>query len=108
MKLRNIGSLVLFSAVALTTASWAADPPASSSLPSSIVVHAMDGKTSIVPIDTKMAKELLASPNTKQLSTGVVIFVANGKTYMTEDHKMANGKMMIQALLDYIPPEGGG
>jgi hypothetical protein len=55
-----------------------------------------------------MANELLASPNTKQLSAGVVVFVANGKTYLTEDHKMASGKMMIQALLDYIPPEGGG
>ncbi len=107
MKLRSFASIALLGTVALTTSTWAADP-APAGLPTSIVVHAMDGKTSIVPIDTKMAKELLASPNTKQLSAGVVVFVANGKTYLTEDHKMPSGKMMIQALLDYIPPEGGG
>ena len=100
-------ALALIGSAALGTSGFAADNG-----PTSIVIHAMNGTTTTVPIDSKMASKLLADPAAKPLKTGVIIFVANGKTYMIEDHKMASGKMMLSAWSEEYPswsaPAGGG
>ena len=74
----------------------------------SIVVHEANGKSTVIPIDPKLAQRLLADPEAKPLDASIIVFVANHQTYMVKDHKMANGEMMIAAILhDYVPPGGG-
>jgi hypothetical protein len=75
----------------------------------SIVVHQANGKSTVIPIDPKLAQRLLADPEAKPLDTNVIVFVANHQTYMVKDHKMSNGEMMVAAILrDYVPAAGGG
>ncbi len=74
----------------------------------SVVVHSMDGKTTIVPIDAKRQAELLGSSHAHELAAGIVVLVANGKTYVIDDHKMADGKDMVKTILAINAPEGGG
>ena len=74
----------------------------------SVVVHSMDGKTTIVPIDAKRQAELIASNHAHELAAGIVVLVANGKTYVIDDHKMADGKDMVKTILAINAPEGGG
>ncbi len=74
----------------------------------SVVVHSMDGKTTIVPIDAQRQAELLGSSHAHELAAGIVVLVANGKTYVVDDHKMADGKDMVKTILAINAPEGGG
>jgi hypothetical protein len=98
----------LFIVAAIGPAS--ADPPATVAVPSnSVVVHSMDGKTTVVSISARRQAELLASPHTRELGAGIVVLVADGKTYVVEDHVMPNGKPMVASILqDFEPQEGGG
>lgn len=75
----------------------------------SIVVLESNGKSTVIPIDEKLAKRLLADTQATPLSASVVVFSANNKTYMIRDHQMPDGEMMIASILrDYVPPGGGG
>ena len=111
MKLYRATLLALTGATVFSVSAFAADP-APGAGPTSIVIHSTNGTTTTVPIDSKMASKLLADPAAKPLKMGVIIFVANGKTYIIEDHKMANGKMMLSTWGEEYPswgaPEGGG
>jgi hypothetical protein len=94
--------------VALTAPALAGEPTAANGpMINSVVVHSLDGKTTLVPIDAARQAELLASSHAKQLTAGCVVLIANGKTYLIEDHKMPDGEMMIKSILNYAP-EGGG
>jgi hypothetical protein len=64
-----------------------------------VVVHSMDGKMTIVPIDAARQTELAGSSHAKQLAAGVVIMVVDGKTFLIDDHKMPNGDQMIKTIL---------
>jgi hypothetical protein len=99
MKLYRVISLALIGSLALSAASFAAGPEASpAALPTSIVVHTMNGLSTVVPIDSKKATELLADPSKKELKAGMIFFVANGKAYIVEDHMMPDGKMLSYDL----------
>ncbi len=89
-------------AVAMTGFAWA-DTPANSA-----VVHSMDGKTTLVPITAQRQAELLASPHAHALASGIVVLVANGKTYVVDDHTMPDGREMIKTVLGEFVPQGGG
>jgi|GEM_PF-6112984 hypothetical protein len=94
MTLYRVLALALIGTAVLGAPVLAADAP-----PTSIVVHSIDGKTTIVPVDSKMAKELLGNPNAKPLTAGMVVFVSEGKTYVIDDHKMPSGKMFIETYM---------
>ena len=106
--LYRCAACALIGLAAFWTPALAADPGA----PTSIVIHSMNGTTTTMPIDAKMANQLLADPNVKPLKAGIIVFVANGKPYMIEDHKMPNGKMLISSWASLYPTydaaEGGG
>ena len=89
-----------------------ADPAASKStlLPTtSIVVLQSNGKSTVIPIDEKLAKMLTDDATAKPLKANVIIFSKNNETYMIEDHPMRSGEMMVAAILkNYAPTEGGG
>jgi hypothetical protein len=105
MKQLHRALLALIGSVAFGTAAVAAG---ASTLPPSVIV-ATNGSATIIPLDAKLESRLLADPTAKPLDKGVVMFVANGKAYMIEDHMMPSGQMMIASLLkDYFPPQGGG
>ena len=89
-------------ALAMTASAWA-DTPANSA-----VVHTMDGKTTLVPITAQRQAELLASPHAHALATGIGVLVANGKTYVVDDHTMPDGREMIKTVLGEFVPQGGG
>jgi hypothetical protein len=99
MSLRNalLGATV---AVALAVPAFAGETAMTGSAVNSVVIHTMDGKTSIVPITAERQAELIASPHAHQLAQGIVVLVANGKTYVIDDHKQANGQQMVQAIID--------
>jgi hypothetical protein len=101
--LLGLAMTAVFAAPAFADTMAAANGP----MVNSVVVHSMDGKTTLVPIDAARQAELLASSHAKQLTTGVVVLVADGKTYLIEDHKMPSGEMMVKSILNYAP-EGGG
>ena len=98
---RNILLGAVF-AVAMTVPAWAATPI------NSVVVHSMDGKTTIVPVTAERQAELIASPHAHQLAAGIVVLVANGKTYVIDDHTMPDGRDMINTVLGEYVPQGGG
>ena len=89
-----------------------ADPAASKAtlLPTtSIVVVQSNGKSTVIPIDEKLAKMLTDDATAKPLAANVIIFSKNNETYMIQDHPMPSGEMMVAAILkNYAPPEGGG
>ena len=89
-------------AAAMTLPAWA------DTAVNSAVVHAMDGKTTLVPITAERQAELIASPHAHQLGAGIVVLVANGKTYVIDDHKMPDGREMIKTVLGELIPQGGG
>ncbi len=89
-------------AVAMTGFAWA------DTAVNSAVVHSMDGKTTLVPITAQRQAELLASPHAHALGSGIVVLVANGKTYVVDDHTMADGRPMIKTVLDEFVQQGGG
>jgi hypothetical protein len=68
----------------------------------------MDGKTTLVPITAERQAELLASPHAHALAAGIVVLVANGKTYVVDDHTMPDGRNMIKTVLGEFVPQGGG
>ncbi|HVJ54163.1 MAG TPA: hypothetical protein VM689_16980 [Aliidongia sp.] len=82
-----------------------------SDLPTSIIVHSVAGKSTVLPVDSKKASQLLSNPHTKPLPGDVVVFVVKGKAYMLEDHQLPNGKMFVNSLVaeypSYDAPEGG-
>ena len=101
----KINGKILFSAilaVTLTLPAWA------DTLANSAVVHSMDGKTTLVPITAERQAELLASPHAHPLAAGIVVLVANGKTYVIDDHTMPDGRDMIKTVLGEFVPQGGG
>jgi hypothetical protein len=108
MKLFSAIALAFAGSAALAAPAFAADAPAPGGQPSSIVVHMPNGKTAVIPADSKMAQHLMADPESKPLKEGIIVYVVNGKSFFVFDHKMSNGKMMSQALMDYDAPEGGG
>ena len=89
-------------AAAMTMPAWA-DTAANSG-----VVHSMDGKTTLVPITAQRQAELLASPHAHPLAAGIVVLVANGKTYVIDDHTMPDGREMIKTVLGEFVQQGGG
>jgi hypothetical protein len=101
-----IGVTVLCSPVLADT-----KDPSAGDLPTSIVAHSATGKSTILPVDSKKAIELLSNPHTKPLSGDIVVFVVKGKAYLLEDHRMPNGKQFVSSLLSEAPiydaPEGG-
>jgi hypothetical protein len=95
-------------AAALTSPALA-EAPANAGTPiNSAVVHSMDGRTTIVQISAERQAELIASPHAKQLAAGIVVLVANGKTYVIDDHKMPSGEPMVKTILNQFAQEGGG
>ena len=98
---RNFLLGAVFAAV-MTVPAWA------DTAVNSVVVHSMDGKTTLVPITAERQAELIASPHAHLLAAGIVVLVANGKTYVVDDHKMPDGRDMVKAVLEgFIPPGGG-
>jgi hypothetical protein len=89
-------------ALAMTVPAWA-DTAANS-----VVVHSMDGKTTLTPITAQRQAELIASPHAHALASGIVVLVANGKTYVIDDHTMPDGRDMIKTVLGEFVVEGGG
>lgn len=89
-------------AAAMTVPAWAGAPA------NSAVVHSMDGKTTLMPITAERQAELLASPHAHALAAGIVVLVANGKTYVIDDHTMPDGRDMIKTVLGEFVQEGGG
>jgi hypothetical protein len=87
-----------------------ADPPTQIVVPSnSVVVHTMDGKTTVATISARRQAQLLASEHTHELGAGIVVMVVDGRTYLVEDHIMPNGEPMVASILrDFEPQEGGG
>ena len=73
IKKTSLGAIL---AAAMTVPAWAGAPA------NSAVVHSMDGKTTLVPITAERQAELLASPHAHALAAGIVVLVANGKTYV--------------------------
>ena len=74
----------------------------------SAVVCTKSGKTMVVPITSDRQAELLSSSHARPLDNDVVVLVADGKTYVVEEHVMASGKGMIATVLsDFMPPAGG-
>ena len=94
-------------ALAVTTAAQA-EVPAKDAAVNSVVIHTIDGKTSIERINAAQQAELIASQHARQLEVGIVVLVANGKTYVIDDHKMPNGKPMVQSLIDWSNESNGG
>ena len=104
-------AIALICFVAFGAPALADSPDAKASLlpDASIVVHLSNGKTTVIPVNDQLAQKLLADPGAKPLEANVIIFSANNQTYMVRDHVMANGEMMIAAILrDYVPVAGGG
>lgn len=103
-------ALAVLGTVALGTPAIAQTATAiSGSLPTSVIVHTMSGANISIPIDSKVASELVNDPAAKPLDASFVVFIANSKAYMVKDHMMPNGKMMVASILkDYIPAQGGG
>jgi hypothetical protein len=101
----------LIASAALSTSALADDSRAATTLlpDASIVVHESNGKSTVIPIDEKLAKQLLGDPEATPLDANVIVFVANHKTYMIKDHQMPNGEMMVASILrGYVPSQGGG
>jgi ABC-type phosphate transport system substrate-binding protein len=100
----------LLGSAALSVPAFAQTAPMQGTVPSnSIVVHSMDGSSTVVPIDAAMAAKLAADPKAKPLKQNVVVFIASGKAYMVEDHKMKDGNMMVASILkNFMPAQGGG
>jgi hypothetical protein len=101
----KISSKILFGAilgVAMTM------PALADTAINSVVVHSMDGKTTLVPITAERQAELIASPHAHPLAAGIVVLVADGKTYVIDDHKMPDGRDMIKTVLGEFVPQGGG
>lgn len=104
-------TIALIGFVALGTPAVADSPETKASLlpDASIVVHLSNGKTAVIPVNDALAQKLLSDPQAKPLEANVIIFSANHQTYMVRDHAMANGEMMVSAILrDYVPAAGGG
>jgi hypothetical protein len=96
----------LFAASAL-----AESPPVKAALlpDASIVVHEANGKSTLIPIDEKLAEMLVNDSQAKPLTAGIIVFKANNQTYMVADHAMQNGDTMVATILrNYVPQQGGG
>jgi hypothetical protein len=104
-------AIALIGSAALGAPAIADSAPATAALlpDASIVVHESNGKSTVIPIDEKIAQMLLSDPEAKPLEANVIVFVANHQTYMVKDHKMPNNDMMVASILrNYVPPAGGG
>jgi hypothetical protein len=107
---RNL--LIIAGTAALCSPTLADTPkPTATNLPTSIIVHSVAGKSTVLPVDSKKASQLLSNPHTKPLPGDIVVFVVNGKAYMLEDHQLPNGKMFVNSLVAEYPtydaPDGG-
>ena len=102
--MKSTGKILLGAALALAIAA----PAWADTAVNSAVVHTMDGKTTLVPITAQRQAELLASPHAHPLAAGIVVLVANGKTYVIDDHTMPDGREMIKTVLGEFVPQGGG
>lgn len=108
---RRAAAIALIVSAALSATAFADSPdPKATLVPSaSIVVHEANGRSTVIPIDQKLAEKLLADPAAKPLDTSFIVFVANNQAYMVKDHLMSDGEMMVAAILrDYEPVAGGG
>jgi methionine-rich copper-binding protein CopC len=66
--------------------------------PYALVFHP-NGAMESVPVDKKTMTE--AMTHAKPLTAPLIVVVSNGKAYMVEDTKMANGQMMSEMLATY-------
>jgi hypothetical protein len=75
----------------------------------SIVVYESNGKSTVIPIDEKMAQALLNDPEAKPLDANVIVFKVKNATYVVKDHPTSTGEMMVASIMKhYVPPQGGG
>ena len=99
MRYGKTGLLGMALMASLAVPALAQSPAKQGPLVNSVVVHSMDGKTTMVPIDAARQAELLGSSHAKQLAAGVVVLVVDGKTFLIDDHTMPNGDQMIKMIL---------
>ena len=91
----------------LAVPAFAQSPAEQGPFVNAVVVHSMDGKTTMVPIDAARQAELLGSSHAKQLAAGVVVLVVDGKTFLIDDYKMPNGDQMVEPILSGDGDVGG-
>jgi hypothetical protein len=111
MTMSRVAVPALVGAAAFAASALADGPAVKAALlpDASIVIHEANGKSTVIPINQKLAEMLLNDPQAKPLQAGIIVFTANNQTYMIADHTMKNGDTMIAAILrDYVPAQGGG
>src|SRR5882757_9372198 len=99
MRYGKTGLLGMALMASLAVPALAQSPAEQGPFVNAVVVHSIDGKMTIVPIDAARQTELVGSSHAKQLAAGVVVLVVDGKTFLIDDHKMPNGDQMIKTIL---------